>query len=233
MVVLEPDPKIPEDPVRKTMKKTFPFLLLFAAFSPLLAEEWEAPNFSLLGNLGGNFSTGFIAGTRPAPEAGLWVGASLSQRFDGLWGADYYSMTGPPFLIPRAIPGNAQAVTLVKPTDDLALTVNIRWYWSDKWDLYRRKFNTVPYLIGGMGMDLVVDEYPRPESVPFYNATYDLLFSMNLGAGIDMPLGDAQHWMLYAEGLDHLVFWRGTTQILTVRAGIKVMLDGEHLDPFR
>ena len=216
------------------MKKLFPLLLLlFLAPLASRAEEAETPNFSALFHLGGNYSTGFIPATSPAPAGGLWLGISLSNRFDGLWGMDYYTMPADLVTLSLPSPSDPQTIKLVNPRDNFALTVNVRCYLDDKWDSLHKRFNTTPYLVGGLGMDFMIDQHDWDSNSRFYNATYDLLVSMNLGGGVDFPLGDAQKWFIYAEGLDHLVFWQGLTQIFSVRTGVKVMLDGAHLDPFR
>jgi hypothetical protein len=60
---------------------------------------------------------------------------------------------------------------------------------------------------------------------------YGPLFAINLGGGVDFPIGG--NWFFYGEFLDHLIFWEGLTQVFALRAGFKVMLDSEHIDPFR
>lgn len=212
-------------------------LFFLCLFLPgfLRAQEKETPNFSLLFQGGAGESSGFLGSGNPAPEGGLWLGIGLSNRFDGLWGIDYYTLPNQLVnvaLTPNASNSYATSMT-VEPTDDVALTVNTRWYWADKYDQVHQRFNTVPYLVAGLGMDLVVDQYPRPDNTNFYSASFDALFSMNLGCGVDFPLGDGKQWILYMEGLDHLIAWQGLTQIYTVRAGIKVMLDTAHVDPLR
>src|SRR4029077_10263688 len=101
---------------------------------------------------------------------------------------------------------------------DFALTVNTRWYWADKYDYIHHRFNSVPYLLVGGGMDLVVDQPPppndpnNPKPPPitfFYNKSFDMLLSINLGVGVDFPFD--KNWMFYAEGIDHLIVWQGLT----------------------
>ena len=56
---------------------------------------------------------------------------------------------------------------------------------------------------------------------------------MNLGVGMDFPIGDQKAWFIYTEALDHLIAWNGLTQFYCVQLGVKVMLDSAHIDPFR
>ena len=206
----------------------------------LSADEIEPLNFSILFQGGAGQSSGFLGSGDPAPEGGLWLGISLSDRFDGLWGIDFFTLPNQPVTIAQT-PTQANYFVSsfgVQPTDDFALTVNTRWYWADKFDYIHNRFNTVPYLLIGGGMDLVVDQPPpptNPGATPpitfFYNKSFDMLFSMNFGVGIDLPFD--KEWMFYVEGLDHLIIWQGLTQIVALRAGFKVMLDAAHLDPFR
>jgi hypothetical protein len=187
--------------------------------------------------------TGFLGSGNPAPEGGLWLGIGLSNRFDGLWGFDYYTMPNHEITMPdrnlSLLPAStSNSVTFIStlsvlPTDDFSMSVNIRWYWGDKYDNQYRHFNAVPYLVAGLGLDMVIDQDPRPPNTNFYSASYDELFSGNLGIGMDFPLWDRQQWFLHAEGMDHFIFWQGVTQIYSARLGVKVMLDGEHIDPFR
>ena len=215
------------------MKRTLIFPL-FLALLPLsvLAGEKEIPSFGLLLN-GGEFdSSGFISTLQPAPAVGLGLSYGFSDQWDGLWSLDHYTMPNQPLtviIIPTKTDPYPQ--TIVQPTDDVALAVNTRCYWWNKYDYIHQRFNTVPYLTGGMGLDLMVDEYPPLPQAYFWTKSFDILFGLNLGAGIDVSLGDA--WILYGEGLDHLIFWQGPTQVFIGRIGIKVMLDSEHVDPFR
>jgi hypothetical protein len=213
---------------------------LTLALKPLSADESEPLNFSILFQGGAGKSSGFLGSGDPAPEGGLWLGISLSDRFDGLWGLDFFTLPNQPVTVTQTPNSNNNFISSfgVQPTDDFALSVNTRWYWADKFDYVHHRFNTVPYLLLGGGMDLVVDEPPPPTNpgvTPpitfFYNKSYDMLFSINLGAGIDLPFD--KQWMFYVEGLDHLIVWEGLTQIVALRAGVKVMLDAAHLDPFR
>jgi hypothetical protein len=209
-------------------------LLLFLTLVPLrpsLAQE--APNFSILLAGGGGSCSGFLGSGNPAPEAGLWLGVRLSNRWEGLWGLDYYQLPSQVITLLLPSPSEPVSTTQVMPSDDIALSVNVRWYWSDKYDEVHQRFNTVPYFIAGFGMDLVVDAYPRTPGAEFYSLAYDQLFALNFGAGIDCPLGDGRQWFFYSEGMDHLIAWQGVTQILSLRAGFKVMLDSAHIDPFR
>jgi hypothetical protein len=206
------------------------FFLFFSFFRPALADEKELPNFSILGQVGGGDCQGFLGTGGPSIEGGLWLGIGLNNRFDGLWGLDYYSLPGQIIPVTYGTPSNP--VMAIDPTDDVSITVNTRWYWADKYDYIHGRFNTVPYFIAGLGMDFVVDQVPpRPE--PFYNAGYDALFAINLGGGLDCPLGDGKQWFLYFEGMDHVIAWQGLTQIFSGRVGFKVMLDTAHVDPFR
>jgi hypothetical protein len=216
------------------MKKTIYFLLFWGlTLSPAAAQE--PPNFSLLAQGGLGDCTGFMGPGNPSPEGGLWMGVALSDRWDGLWGLDYYSLPSNIININADLPTAAGAVSFltVMPSDDIAFSVNTRWYWWDKYDGAHRRFNLVPYLLAGFGIDLVADQYPRTPGTSFYNVGYDILFGMNLGGGIDVPLGDGRQWFLYSEVMDHLVPWDSLTQIFSIRAGFKVMLDSAHVDPFR
>ena len=218
------------------MKKAALILLFLGLLPhPALAQEQELPNFSLLLQGGVGDCTGFMGPGDPSPEGGIWMGASLSDRWDGLWGLDYYSLPSNIIYINGNMPTASGAVSLVAvmPSDDIAFSVNTRWYWWDKYDWAHRRFNLVPYLLAGFGIDLVADGYPRIPGTSFYNAGYDILFGMNLGGGIDVPLGDGQGWFLYSEVVDHLVPWDNLTQIFSVRAGFKFMLDSAHADPLR
>ena len=217
-------------------------LLILISLTPgLKAQETQPLNFSLLFQGGVGSCSGFLGNGNPAPQGGLWLGINLTNRFDGLWGMDYFTMPNQPVTVnqtPNQNNGFAPFF-VVQPTDDVALSVNTRWYWADKYDFAHQKFNAVPYLLVGGGMDLVVDQLPPPPNptgtpppfVPFYNKSYDILLSFNLGAGMDFPFD--KQWIFYAEGLDHLIIWQGLTQIVAIRAGIKLMVDSAHIDPFR
>lgn len=201
-------------------------------------EEPEPRNFSILGQLGMGQLSGFLDdgySANPALGGGLWLGVGLSDRFDGLWGIDYFTMPNQEVTVglTPSQSNNYATSEYVLPTDDIALSVNTRWYWADKFDRIHQHFNTVPYLLLGAGMDLVVDQDPAPPNTQFYGKSYDVLFGINLGGGIDFPLGDGKQWILYVEGLDHIILWQGATQIYSGRVGIKVMLDSAHIDPFR
>jgi hypothetical protein len=194
----------------------------------------EIPNFSLMFHGGQDISTGFIPANSPGLEGGLGMGIGITNQIDGLWGLDLLTMQSTVQApITLSLPTPSQPVSLVplQPTVDIALSVNTRLYLNDKWDFIHERFNTDPYLLVGLGMDLMVDEYPLPPNTPFYSASYDILFGMNLGAGIDIPVDKT--WFFYAEGLDHLVVWQGLTQVYILRGGFKVMLDSAHVDPFR
>ncbi len=211
------------------------FWVLFALTGPLSAQE--TPNFSILFHGGASICQGFLGTSGPAPEGGLWLGISLSNRFDGLWGVDYYTMPSQQATLYQPSRSNPVSFFVVQPSDDFALTVNTRWYAWDKFDPIHQRFNSTPYVTAGLGMDLVIDEpappstLPNPPTANFYNKSYDVLFSMNLGLGMDFPLD--RQWFFYTEGLDHLIAWQELTQIYSIRAGFKVMLDSEHVDPFR
>ncbi len=215
--------------------KLFLVLLLLGAASPSRAQE--IPNFSILLQAGGSSSQGFLGNGGAAPEGGLWLGIGLSDRFDGMWGMDYYSMPSQVVTVDLPSRSNPVSFLMVQPSDDFALTVNTRWYTADKYDFVHQRFNTVPYLIAGFGMDLVIDQLAPistsgpPPTTNFYNKSYDVLFSLNLGLGMDFPLD--HQWFIYTEGLDHLIAWQELTQIVSIRAGVKVMLDSAHVDPFR
>jgi hypothetical protein len=165
----------------------------------------------------------------------LWLGISLSDRFDGYWGMDYYTMPSQEVTVglTPSKDNNFATSENVLPTDDFALSVNVRWYLYSKYDRLHQHFNTVPYLLVGGGMDLLVDQDPAPPNSNFYGKSFDVLFGLNVGAGLDFPLGDGKQWFLYAEGMDHLIAWAGLTQIYSARLGFKVMLDSAHVDPFR
>ena len=212
------------------------FLMSFLFLSPTLGfgQPQEFPNFSLMGSLGVGEVSGFLGNGNPAPNAGLGLGIGITDNLDGLWGLDYYTMPNQEITVPLT-PNKLNPATsmLVLPTDDIAITVNLRWYTGAKYDFIHQRFNTIPYLLAGAGLDLVVDQDPPPPNANFYSKSFDALFGLSLGVGLDMPLGDGQGWFLYAEGLDHLIAWQGTTQIFIGRVGLKVMLDSEHVDPFR
>lgn len=209
-------------------------LLTLLLTGPLMAQTPESPNFSLMGHLGTGTVSGFLGSGNPAPCVGLWFGIGISDRLDGLWALDYFTMPNQEVYVPLT-PSKTNPATYmyVLPTDDVALSVNLRWYLAPKYDGLHQRFNTVPYLLVGGGLDLVVDQDPPPPNSNFYSKTFDALFGLNLGAGLDMPLGDGKQWFLYGEGLDHLIAWQGLTQVYTVRVGIKAMLDSAHVDPFR
>jgi hypothetical protein len=222
-------------------KKTIPYLrgLLFLGMifcqRSGFGQTLEPPNFSILGQLGVGEVSGFLGAGNPTPCGGLWLGIRLSDRFDGLWGIDYYSMPSQEVTIgltPNLQNGFATSMNVL-PTDDFALSVNIRWYWASKYDPIHQRFNTVPYLLVGGGMDLVVDQDPPPLNANFYSKSFDILFGINLGGGIDFPMDDGKLWFLYAEGMDHMIAWQGLTQIFSGRVGVKFMLDSAHIDPFR
>jgi hypothetical protein len=215
------------------VKKSLILLILLLG-SQAAAQTPEVPNFSILGQLGMAESNGYLGSGGPTPAGGLWLGIGLSDRFDGLWGIDYFSMPNQLITVPLT-PTASNPVTsmMVSPTDDVSFTVNTRWYWASKYDQLHQRFNTVPYLVAGLGMDMVVDEYPRPKGTNLLGASFDALFALNLGAGIDFPIGNGKQWFLYGEGLDHLIAWQGLTQIYSLRVGFKVMLDSAHVDPFR
>ena len=216
------------------------FLILFFAlgsFQQALAQKEEMPNFSLMFHAGGNYSTGFIPSSSPGPEAGAWMGISISDRFEGLWGLDYYTMPDMTMQVDQSnISGPLKPIT-IQPTADMSFSVNLRWYLADKWDYIHHRFDAVPYLFGGLSMDALIDKYypptdptPRPD---LFSRGYDLLFGMNLGVGMDFPMDNGQDWALYAEGLDHLILWQGLTQVIDAHVGIRFMLDAAHVDPFR
>jgi hypothetical protein len=208
------------------------FLLL--AFIPSLVfstADKEIPTFGLLINGGECNTSGFIPSFGPAPTVGLSMSYGFADRWDGLWSMDYYTLSNQPLTLFAPTPANSVAQTIVQPSDDVALSVNTRWYWWDKYDLVHQRFKWVPYLTGGIGLDLVVDEYPPPPGANFWSKDFDILLGMNLGAGVDIPLGDT--WGIYGEALDHAIFWQGLTQVVVGRVGIKFMLDSQHVDPFR
>ncbi len=209
-------------------------LIILLWGSHVAAQTTEVPNFSILGQVGMEQCTGYLGSANPAPAGGLWLGIGLNDRFDGLWGIDYFTMPNQQITVPLT-PNTYNSATsmVIAPTDDLSFTVNTRWYWASKYDQIHKRFNTVPYLVGGFGMDMVVDEYPRPQGTNLFGASFDALFALNVGMGIDLPIGDDKQWFLYGEGLDHLIAWQGLTQIYSLRVGFKVMLDSAHVDPFR
>lgn len=213
------------------MKRTALSLLLLAiCIYPALGEVAKEPlNFSLQFHGGADYSTGFMPGYQPGPDLGFWLGIGLNNRMDGLWGIDYYTMPGE--IIPGTFGTRTNPVTAIKPTDDIAMTVNARWYLSDKRDEIRQRFNVAPYLVAGIGMDFLIDQWPRDPVTMFYNASYDWLFSTNLGGGVAFPI--SSNWLFYTEGMDHMILWQGLTQVFSIRGGFKVMLDSEHVDPFR
>ena len=216
------------------MKKII-FLSLFLLAGQAAAQNLDPPNFSILGQLGAGEVTGFLGNGDPAPCGGLWLGISLADDFDGLWGMDYYSMPNQEVTVAVAPTTQNGFITSmnVLPTDDFALSVNVRWYLGSKYDRLHQHFNAVPYLLLGGGMDLVVDQDPPPVGGNFYSKSFDILFGINCGAGVDFPMDDGKDWFLYGEGLDHMIAWQGLTQIVSGRLGVKFMLDSAHVDPFR
>jgi hypothetical protein len=232
------------------MKKAILTLTLLLGFhSTVLADNFEIPNFSLMIHGGAEMPNGYIQANGPAAEAGIWIGIGLSERLDTFFAVDYYTMpnlaltiSGPAsFVLPNS--ANAGATTIVQPTDDVSLSINTRWYlFNDKWNYAHRRYNTSPYLLAGMGLDLVVDNAPPTtngsttsiaQQLPVLTDGYDILFGMNFGAGIDCPLGNGHEVSIYTEALDHLIFWQGLTQVFDGRVGIRFMLDTAHVDPFR
>ena len=210
------------------------------------ADSDEIPNFSLMFHTGGEMPTGFIPGNQPAFEGGAWMGAGLSDRWDGFFAVDYFTMPSVPITIngPATVvlPSSSTATTIVEPTDDVSLSINTRWYlFNDKWDYAHRRYNTSPYLLAGMGIDLLVDPPPpnpnlpppAPQQFPLLTNNFEILFVMNFGAGIDFPIGNGREVSLYTEALDHMIFWQGLTQVFDGRFGIRFMLDTAHADPFR
>lgn len=214
------------------MKKAL-LILLLVGCSTGLALAQETPNFSLMFQGGGGDCSGFLGNGNSFPVGGIWLGVGLSNRWEGLWGLDYYSLPSNSVTIQLPSPSQAVSTNVVQPSDDIAFTVNMRWYWADRYDDLHHRFNTVPYFVGGFGLDLVADQFPRPPNTYFYSASYDALFGLNLGGGVDFPLGDARQWIFYWEAMDHLIAWQGLTQIYSVRVGLKIMLDTAHVDPFR
>jgi len=175
------------------------------------------------------------------------MGAGLSDRWDGFFAVDYFTMPNVPITIngPATVvlPSSSTATTIVQPTDDVSLSINIRWYpFNNKWDYAHRRYNTSFYLLGGMGMDLVVDSNNSvsggsttsvAQQLPVLTNGYDILFGVNFGAGIDFPIGNGREVSLYTEALDHMIFWQGLTQVFDGRFGVRFMLDTAHVDPFR
>jgi hypothetical protein len=230
------------------MKKTLIIsILLLGLRTTALADNFEIPNFSLMIHGGAEMPNGFIQASGPGAEAGIWMGVGLSERWDGFFAIDYYTMPNLPLTIngPATVvlPSSSNPTTLVQPTDDVSLSINTRWYlFNDKWDYAHRRYNTSPYLLAGMGLDLVVDSDNSipgepttsiTQQLPVLTNGYDILFGMNFGAGIDCPLGNGREVSLYTEALDHLIFWQGLTQVFDGRFGIRFMLDTAHVDPFR
>ncbi len=230
------------------MKKTLLVLLLLMGLNTFTwADSDEMPNFSLMFHTGGEMTTGFISGYQPAFEGGAWMGAGLSDRWDGFFAVDYFTMPNVPITIngPATVvlPSSSTATTIVQPTDDVSLSINIRWYpFNNKWDYAHRRYNTSFYLLGGMGMDLVVDSNNSvsggsttsvAQQLPVLTNGYDILFGVNFGAGIDFPIGNGREVSLYTEALDHMIFWQGLTQVFDGRFGVRFMLDTAHVDPFR
>ena len=218
------------------MRKTVSlfFIMALAAYRTCFGQTLDPPNFSILGQVGAGQVSGFLGVGNPAPSLGLWLGARLSDRFDGLWGMDYFTMPDQEIIVTlNPTKTNPAPYMTVLPTDDIALSVNIRWYLASNYDRTHQCFTTVPYLLAGGGMDLVVDQDPQPLNANFWSKSFDVLLGMNLGGGIDFPMDDGKQWFIYAEGLDHLIAWQGLTQIYVGRVGVKFMLDSAHIDPFR
>jgi hypothetical protein len=234
MLVSSPSPRsTPAGPrLRKAALAAALFLWVQA---PALAQS--EPPFSLQGHLGVGEVSGFLGQGGPQPAGGLWLGIDLSDRFEGFWGLDYMAFPGQEIFVPLTpSKDDSRTYMYVQPTDDLSLTIDTRWYTSPKYDSFHRRFNTVPYLMGGIGMDMVVDQPGRPPGGNFFSlfsTPFDALFCVNLGAGMDFPLGRGDHWIFYAEGLDHFIAWQGLTQVFLFRGGIRIMVDSAHLDPFR
>jgi hypothetical protein len=228
------------------MKKTLAalFFLLFS-YAQVWSDSGEIPNFSLMFHGGAEIPTGFIPGTQPAPELGGWMGVGVSEQLDGFIAIDYYTMPNVPVTIngpaTAVLPNSSSAVTTLQPADDIALSIDTRWYpFNKKWDYIHRCYNTSFYLFGGLGVDLLVDGPPPSASgstptqeFPILTTSYDILFGMNIGTGIDFPLGNGREVSVYTEALDHLIFWQGLTQVFDGRVGIRFMLDTAHVDPFR
>ncbi len=209
-------------------------ILIFLFLIPPLAlpkEEKEIPGFGLLLNGGESASSGFINSFNAAPAGGLAMSYGFNNRWDGLWSLDYYTMPNQPLTLSLPSPSNPVSQSYIQPTDDVAISVNARYYWNDKWDDIHKKFNVDPYLTAGLGLDLVVDLYPPDPNSFFWSKPFDILLGVNLGAGIDVPL--TNDFIIYGEGLDHFIFWQGLTQDYVGKVGIKFMLDTEHADPFR
>lgn len=207
-------------------------LVLTLLLLPSLLSGGERPNFHLSGSLGGNLSNGFLQGG-PGVSGALGLGVAIDDRLEGSWGLAYHALPGMPVTLSKPTASDPDATIPLRPTDDLFLSIGLKWYPWEKWDRPRGRFREAPYLLTAAGLGFVVDQYVRPEGLAFYNAAYDVLFGLDLGAGMDFPLGDGRQWLLFVEGLDHLLFWQGLTHVICVRGGIKVMLDSEHLDPFR
>lgn len=194
----------------------------------------ERPDFSLLFHGGGEEPNGFIPGSAPAAEVGGWMGINIDDHLDGFFGLDYYTMPNQPVTLAHPL---SQTPGVVQPTDDISLTIDSRWYFlNEKWDYARHHYNISPYLFTGLGIDLVIDNPPSGVDTsagpPIFNSGYDILFSMNFGAGIDFPIGDGRGWSIYTEALDHLIFWQSTTQVFDGRIGVRFLLDTAHADPF-
>jgi hypothetical protein len=228
------------------MKKSLLTLCLLLGFTTsVCADNGEMPNFSLMLHTGAAMPTGFIAGNGPGLELGAWMGVGISDRWDGFFAIDYYTMPNQPLTIngPATVilPSSSTATTIVQPADDVALSINTRWYpFNDKWDYAHHRYNSSFYLLGGMGIDLLVDPPPpvpgaaaAPQEFPLITNNYEILFGMNFGAGMDFPVGNGHEVSLYTEALDHLILWQGLTQVFDGRFGIRFMLDTAHADPFR
>ncbi|HTA77058.1 MAG TPA: hypothetical protein VK791_07870 [bacterium] len=220
-------------------------LLLLCLTAHARADNGEMPKFSLMFHTGAEEPTGFIAATGPAPELGAWMGVSVSDRWDGFFAVDYFTMPNLPVTLSvpatiQVLPSASNSVTVVQPTDDVSLSVNMRWYpFNNKWDYVHQRYNTSFYLLGGAGADLVIDPPPpvqgtvvATQGIPLATNGYEILLGMNFGAGMDFPVGNGHEVSLYTEVLDHLIFWQNLTQVFDGRFGIRFMLDTAHADPF-
>lgn len=227
------------------MKKlTIALLLLFSWSIRAWADNGEMPKFSLMFHTGAEEPTGFIAAPGPAPELGAWMGVDVSDRWDGFFAVDYFAMPNLPLTINGPVsvvlPKSSNATTILQPTDDVSISVNMRWYpFNNKWDYVHQRYNSSFYLLGGVGADLVIDPPPPvqgsdtpTQGIPLVTNGYEILLGMNFGAGMDFPVGNGREVSLYTEALDHLIFWQNSTQVFDGRFGIRFMLDTAHADPF-
>jgi hypothetical protein len=228
------------------MKKLIASLLLHLCLTgSVWADNGEIPNFSLMFHTGVEEPTGFIAANGPAPEIGAWMGVGVSDRWDGFFAVDYFTMPNLPVTLSvpatvMVLPSASNSVTVVQPTDDVSLSVNMRWYpFNNKWDYVHQRYNGSFYLFGGAGADLVIDPPPpvsgsdtTTQGIPLVTNGYEILLGMNFGAGMDFPIGNGREMSLYTEVLDHLIFWQNLTQVFDGRLGIRFMLDTAHADPF-